>query len=661
MKNSPWQPENKQARQSSSSVQIVQYSALAPENYDWIWPGWIARRKIHILSGPYEARNIAVAINIASILSNVNSRWPDKSKQSAGNVLIWSGGGDEIDMIVPLLKAAKCDMNHVHRLNFNNKYSRSVTSDINEDSLFFDQCIEEFGDIDLIIINPLINADASGSNKKLKALIIRLSEICSKHRCAILGIIPEKTSMHGKKAINRTTSYLANDPSIPMVMITAKVEVESETNNEQLNQYVLVRGKNLFSLDGGGLLYEIKPVEIENDNLNSRELINTWAVEWNEGMIDGNPDSILKNAENGQTFDLASKLNNAELFLRGVLSQGALFQSDIYNIAEQNEISTSSLRRASDNLAIIKQKQMGVQYGKWVWYLQGTPENEIFSHNKPSSQSLLPKKSFLNLNNLRTEKYVDAVARPEAKLLSTSVSNERAEALNQNKSPFPVSISNSIKDADLDDNKEKGKIAIVASKNASHPLSEVGGSGSSFENIDNIRSINFESLANKETQFNANQIDMTDEQMEIQQHNDDLDRAEAESKVDPVEVDKEEEQREIQEHNDDLARAEAESKIDQTDIDKEEEQKDIQQHYDDLDRAEAESKVDPVEVDKDDEQSEIQQHNDDLARAEAESKVDPVEVDKDDEQSEIQQHNDDLARAEAESKVDPVEVDKDDE
>ena len=33
MKNSPWQPENKQARQSSSSVQIVQYSALAPENY----------------------------------------------------------------------------------------------------------------------------------------------------------------------------------------------------------------------------------------------------------------------------------------------------------------------------------------------------------------------------------------------------------------------------------------------------------------------------------------------------------------------------------------------------------------------------------------------------------------------------------------------------
>ena len=79
---------------------------------DWIWKGWLAARKFHILGAGPGAGKTTIALKVASTIST-GSHWPDGSFAPQGKVVLWSGEDGVEDILVPRLKAAGADLSNI--------------------------------------------------------------------------------------------------------------------------------------------------------------------------------------------------------------------------------------------------------------------------------------------------------------------------------------------------------------------------------------------------------------------------------------------------------------------------------------------------------------------------------------------------------------------
>ena len=130
-------PVNTTIYTKEDGVQIVSANDIDPEHIDWMWEGWLARGKIHILAGPSTAGKTHIAIDFASKLSNgekVNVCWPDKSPAPSGKVFIWSDEDSIKETILPRLMAAGAARDKVKFITEYIKFNRSRPFDFKTDS-----------------------------------------------------------------------------------------------------------------------------------------------------------------------------------------------------------------------------------------------------------------------------------------------------------------------------------------------------------------------------------------------------------------------------------------------------------------------------------------------------------------------------------------------
>jgi putative DNA primase/helicase len=66
---------------------------LTPQPIAWLWHGWLALGKFHLLAGAPGQGKTTIAIAFAATIT-IGGRWPDGSRCDPGNVLIWSGEDD---------------------------------------------------------------------------------------------------------------------------------------------------------------------------------------------------------------------------------------------------------------------------------------------------------------------------------------------------------------------------------------------------------------------------------------------------------------------------------------------------------------------------------------------------------------------------------------
>ena len=93
-------------------VNLQRASELKATPISWVWPGWLARGKAHIIGGQPGAGKTTLAMKIAAAVST-GGRWPDGIAATKGNVIIWSGEDDPADTLVPRLAASGADLEHV--------------------------------------------------------------------------------------------------------------------------------------------------------------------------------------------------------------------------------------------------------------------------------------------------------------------------------------------------------------------------------------------------------------------------------------------------------------------------------------------------------------------------------------------------------------------
>lgn len=68
-------------------VELLCGGDLTPEPIRWLWDGWLARGKLHVLAGAPGQGKSTIAMALAASVT-VGGRWPDGTRAAQGNVLV---------------------------------------------------------------------------------------------------------------------------------------------------------------------------------------------------------------------------------------------------------------------------------------------------------------------------------------------------------------------------------------------------------------------------------------------------------------------------------------------------------------------------------------------------------------------------------------------
>jgi len=344
-------------------LKLINGSEITPESIFWLWDGWLAKGKLHILAGSPGTGKTTLALSFASILST-GGIWPNGKSSKRLKTIIWSGEDSAEDTLVPRLLACGADLKNIEFVGevytSNNKH-RSF--DPATDMLLLRRAIENRGDVGLVIIDSIVSAVANDTHKnsEVRRGLQPIVDIANEFGCAILGINHLSKSTSGKDPLERINGSIAFGALARIVFIAIKT---SQFQNVESPQRLVVRAKNNLGPDRGGFYYTIKEKILPDHP----EISSTYA-EWGE-YVDAEARDLISRAENSFT-DNQGELTSAKEFLKNILKNGPVASVDIFQLGRTNGFSDSTIRRAQKILDIKSNRKHGFgSEGKWMWSLE---------------------------------------------------------------------------------------------------------------------------------------------------------------------------------------------------------------------------------------------------------------------------------------------------
>jgi hypothetical protein len=104
-----------------SRVLVARGDTLPVKPVRWMWDGWLAHGKLHVLAGAPGTGKSTIAIAFAAVVTT-GGPWPDGMECAPGHVLVWSDEDDPADTLLPRFLAAGGDP---RRLTYRNGHGRS--------------------------------------------------------------------------------------------------------------------------------------------------------------------------------------------------------------------------------------------------------------------------------------------------------------------------------------------------------------------------------------------------------------------------------------------------------------------------------------------------------------------------------------------------------
>jgi putative DNA primase/helicase len=336
---------------------IVCAATIRPEPINWLWDGWIAAGKLHILAGAPGTGKTTVALALAATIS-CEGKWPDGARAKSGQILIWSSEDDCKDTLVPRLIAMGADLSKVHFIHTANDGDGIRAFDPATDIGQLRATIRHLGiSPDLLIVDPIVSAVAGDSHKgsETRRSLQPLVDLGVAEGCAVLGISHFSKGTAGRDVIERVTGSLAFGALARLVFAAAKMP------DDQGGGRFIARAKSNLGPDGGGYRYEI-----QQNPLTSYPEISASTLLWGEA-IEGTARDILAQAEVSEDLDTKSQTDEAQDWLRDLLMDAPVKATDAIKKANAAGISQKSLRAARERLCVKPRKQ--AYSGGWVWSL----------------------------------------------------------------------------------------------------------------------------------------------------------------------------------------------------------------------------------------------------------------------------------------------------
>jgi putative DNA primase/helicase len=334
---------------SLDEVHLIRACDVVSESIHWLWRGWIARRKLHILAGHPGEGKTTIALDMAAKITT-GGTMPDGSTAPTGTVLFYTAEDGLADTIKPRFEAAGGDSS---RLVFvSAAYERGKPRDFDPatDLLALQRAIQRHGDIVLVIIDPVVTVlagDGHNNAEVRRALqpLVTLSEACN---CAVIGITHFNKGGGDGPAVLRLNGSVAFGGLARLVLVAHRYE-----DNQGQERRVLVRAKTNIGRSGGGFLYELAGLG-ESDG-------DVAAISWGDAVT-GSAESLL-----GMGASDVSEHERAKRFITDALRAGELPAVKIYKMAGEQGISERTLKRAK---AVLPVDAFNTSSNAWYWRLR---------------------------------------------------------------------------------------------------------------------------------------------------------------------------------------------------------------------------------------------------------------------------------------------------
>lgn len=336
--------------QPPATLVLTRGDTIKPKPVRWLWDGWLALGKLHILAGAAGTGKTTIALALASILTT-GDRWPDNTTSKRGGVLIWSSEDDPDDTLVPRMTAMGANMSFVHFISGVDDPEGRRAFDPAHDTAILLQAIRNIKPA-LLIIDPIVSAVAGDSHKntETRRALQPLVDLAAELGIALLGITHFSKGSTGRDPLERVTGSLAFGAIARVVMAAGKLPEEKGGGR------ILCRAKSNIGNDTGGFRYDLEQAPVTAGLWASR-------IKWGEA-IDETARELLAETEGGEG---GSDLEAAKEFLLAELANGSVGAKSIKISSEHAGHAWRTIRRAKDALGVIAEK-VGLKEG-WRWSL----------------------------------------------------------------------------------------------------------------------------------------------------------------------------------------------------------------------------------------------------------------------------------------------------
>jgi len=374
----------------ASEVAMLRGCDLKPEAIQWVWPGWLAVGKLHILGGAPSTGKTTIGMSMAAIVTT-GGNWPDGSYSLQGNVVIWSGEDDPADTLIPRLILSGADLSRVYFVGDVTDGNGKRSFDPARDMKPLADKLAEIGNVRLLIVDPIVSAIAGDSHKnaEVRRGLQPLVDLAGLMRCALVGITHFSKGTGGRDPVERITGSLAFGALARVVLVAARHQEEGEDGE---TKRVLLRAKSNIGPDDGGFEYDLQQGEL----IDHPGVVSSF-VRWG-APIEGAARELLATADATGDDGDGGTLGDAERFLSGLLSDGPLPTKTIRSDADGAGYSWATIRRAQKSLGIEASKS-GMK-GGWQWSL---PRRCSTNHEDTQQNNVSTLSTFKELEHLRND------------------------------------------------------------------------------------------------------------------------------------------------------------------------------------------------------------------------------------------------------------------
>lgn len=343
----------------NDGVILVCGGNITPQPVAWLWEYWLAQGKLHVLAGAPGQGKTTIALALCATVT-VGGRWPDGSRCTPGNVLIWSGEDDPADTLIPRLIAMRGDPNRVYFVEGVATNGEVRTFDPAREMAQMLGAIEKIGGIQLLIVDPIVSAVTGDSHKntEVRRALQPLVDLAATCNCAVLGISHFSKGGQGQDPTQRVVGSVAFGAVSRVVMVAAKVKSDDGTDRR-----IFARSKSNIGPDDGGFEYHIQQTEVIPG-------IQASYIAWGAAVA-GTARELLTDPDDG---DGTSDATDAAELLRAELYTDSWASSETASKPLKDAgFSKKQIWSASKKLNVGRKKD-GMA-GGWLWRLPALAED----------------------------------------------------------------------------------------------------------------------------------------------------------------------------------------------------------------------------------------------------------------------------------------------
>ncbi|MBA6110997.1 AAA family ATPase [Pseudomonas sp. 13159349] len=360
-------------------VKVASAASIKPVAIRWLWPGWLAKGKLHILAGAGGTGKTTLLIGLIATITT-GGRWPDGSRCSEpGNALIWSSEDDPADTLIPRLTAAGADMSRVYIIQGRtNAQGDADPFDPANDIALLRETANEIGGVSLLMLDPIVSAVKGDMHKAndVRRALQGVVDFAEQNLCAIVGISHFAKGGAGSSPTDRVIGSQAFSALARTVLVAAK--------QEDSDLRVLARAKSNIGTDEGGVSYTIETCTIDGE-------ITTTHVAWGD-LIEGSAREILGDVE-GAEDDTRLNDDDPSEALRRILKDGPMIGKQAKSLMAENGFSAKQTRTAREKLSVVTVRE---GFGKEIKTLWSLPQAEgafsVFPPFVPIHAPFVPEK-----------------------------------------------------------------------------------------------------------------------------------------------------------------------------------------------------------------------------------------------------------------------------